>query len=188
MSGKKQRKPIIKFSSGKKNTVKQLVKIKAKNTLFNRNKLSTDDITYTYAIFPTKKGKGYGCFAVQPKKNGFFLVAASFCAPSDRAKFSKTRARDVACKRLESKTARLIEGDPKEERNRTALREIILEFMLSYKNLPRWIDDSISVEMWLHTLKQDSLPSREIVNAIVKERTGMDDAQVEVLREVFAIS
>ncbi|HUU87873.1 MAG TPA: hypothetical protein VMX17_08980 [Candidatus Glassbacteria bacterium] len=178
----KKVKSIIKFSSGKKNTVKQLAKIKAKN-----NKLAANCITYTYAIFPTKKGKGYGCFAVQPHEGGF-LVAASFCAPSDRAKFSKTKARDVACKRLKAKSARLIDGDPKEERNRTALKEIILDFMLSYENLPRWISDSISAEIWLHTLKQDSLPSREIVNAIVKEQTGMDDAQVEVLREVFAIS
>ena len=117
-SPKKRKPKVIKFVS-QQAKADTLLTTSAKK--LKKSKFSKRDITYTYAIFPTKKGKGYGCFAVRPEKDGFFTVAASFCAPSDRARFSKVRARNVACKRLQAQTAKVIEGDPKEERNRTAL-------------------------------------------------------------------
>jgi len=184
-------KTVLKISTDNKNKKMDKYSIRFpinKIELFNAHKKEFEDITYTYAIFPTKKGKGYGCFAVQSNGNGFYAVAASFCAPSDRAKFSKQKARDVAKGRLLSKTVVIVSGECGEERNRESLVNIIETFMLSNQSIPRWVQSSVKNNLWLHTLKYDSLPAKKIVNEVVMNITGMDLEQVEFLRELFLTS
>jgi len=62
--------------------------------------LGGKDVNYVYAIFVTPAGKGYGCFAIKRTDNpNSFLVGASYCHPSDRNRFRKKIARNMAAGR-----------------------------------------------------------------------------------------
>jgi hypothetical protein len=57
-------------------------------------------INYTYMIFITPQGKGYGCFAIEQVNDSEYKLAASFCHPNDRKLFSKALAREIAARNL----------------------------------------------------------------------------------------
>jgi len=157
-------------------------------------------ITITYAIFPTRMGKGYGCFAVKQNESvpGTFQVGASFCSPLDRAKFSKKQARDVALERLNTKPTDIFKSHyyylnvVLSERNKDTLKSIIEAFMVRVDSVPRWVQAAVDLEVWQHTLTNDSLTSKTIIDKKVQEMLKLRNLhQAEgtgaYLRNVFSM-
>lgn len=109
-----------------------------------------DYINYTYMIFVTPRGKGYGCFAIKSLEKNSFRVAASFCHPADASRFNKKKARLIANNRLNDKDCYVDisadTDDPKE------LLKVI--FNLTNLNIPNWAYNAYYVGAYysgLHT-------------------------------------
>jgi len=114
----------------------------------------------TYAIFATPQGKGYGCFAIRHNKGEKkYIVAASFCHPSDRKVFSKKEARMKALSRLNSKQW-VVELES-ENHN---FAEIIKLAMESSSKTPSWASKTLKNKHYFHTLAEDRFTSQALIN------------------------
>lgn len=107
-------------------------------------------VKYTYALFRTKFGKGYGCFAVEKICDNCFLVSASFCSPEDRVNFSKKKARNIAEGRLNSREWSLeLRNDSND------YFELISDYLVLQKKTPNWAFKALQNCRVYHTLNTD---------------------------------
>lgn len=124
------------------------------------------NMRFTYAIFRTDQGKGYGCFAIEEEpneqllesvdneqpKNRSYVVSASFCHPGDRNKFSKYKARMIAMQRVKSdKLSIFIRTDSKH------LSELAEKYVCVGNNVPRWALKAFEKDLMFSTLESDNL-------------------------------
>lgn len=125
--------------------------------------MNTTNTRFSYMIFSTPMGKGYGCFAIRHTKgDDTYEVSCAFCHPNDRAVFSKPEARHKAYNRLNSNQW---VTEVKSENNNYA--EIIRKAVLASNKAPSWAIKAIKNGVASHTLKQDHLDSNSI-KTIVK--------------------
>jgi len=116
----------------------------------------------TYAIFATNTGKGYGCFAIKHVKGTTrYEVAASFCHPTDRKKFSKKEAIEKSVNRLNSPQWTV---DVESEFN--SFKEIIKLAIQKSTKAPSWVTKAVERGMLFHTLKLDCCTNDELVFSV----------------------
>lgn len=106
---------------------------------------------FSYGLFRTNNGKGYGCFAIQRVTDTTYLVAGSFCSPEDRPKFSKKLARKVAEQRLNSS-----EWGAEIECKSNNFNELIESYLVLVPRSPGWAYKAYRNGNYSHTLTSDN--------------------------------
>jgi hypothetical protein len=106
---------------------------------------------FSYGLFRTNAGKGYGCFAIQKVTETTFLVAGSFCSPGDRPKFSKKLARKVAEQRLNSSL-----WGVEIECKSNNYNELIESYLVLVERSPGWAYRAYRAGNYAHTLASDN--------------------------------
>ena len=115
---------------------------------------------YMYMLFLTPSGKGYGCFAIDKLATNKFKVAASFCSPHDRKKFSKKQARDMALGRLH-KSGVEVELDTEEKKN--ILLQVVEEAIQTECFVPKWVVQSLCMNAFSVSLSYDCLSYEDLL-------------------------
>ena len=118
-------------------------------------------ILYTYVLFLTPEGKGYGCFAIKKLAFNKYQVAGSFCSPYDRKRFSKPKARLIATNRLLSGNSVEITTDSELELTTHGIIAKIKQDMLL--SIPGWA--KMAFELDAHcSLKHDCICYEALVD------------------------
>ena len=114
--------------------------------------------TYAYMIFATPKGKGYGCFGIQPSGDGQVNVSAAFCSPVDRPRFRKPIARQTVLARLSGEKCAKI--SVKDDDVRVTVKKALECMQLA---LPSWVDWSLRHKTQFNTLSADQFSGEDLI-------------------------
>ena len=128
------------------------------------------DTRFTYAIFVTNEGKGYGCFAIR-KEHGTnnYKVAGSFCNPIGKCNpakdifFSKEKARQSSMERLNSDWVLTIQNENND------YGEIIASYLSSCTLVPVWAKNAYNRKRVVHTLEMDNLNVAQLNKKIISD-------------------
>ena len=115
---------------------------------------------FTYAIFPTPKGKTYGCFAIERQsENQYKVSVALFAYNADRQMFSKKGLRLIAKNRLNSQDFCVVVDSDKNN-----YRNIVVAACKKLPNIAPYIVQNIEDGHFEHTLSTDRLSGKQLID------------------------
>jgi len=125
------------------------------------------DTNYCYVLFVTPSGKGYGCFSINVNGENSYEVAASFCHPADRNKFSKKIARAKADAKIQKKRGITYEFDRELKVN--DCKAIVMHALKNDYNpidQPSWVRKALEIEAFCMTLSSDSASHIDLIDEL----------------------
>ena len=123
------------------------------------------DVVFTYIIYLTPFGKGYGCFAIKKTEDyNKFLVGASFCHPSDRNKFRKDISRNIALGRA---TKEFSFDEELKLDTLFVVNYLLYNYKIDY--VPYWAEKSYDIGTYFHKLSNDNYNEEKFLNKICKK-------------------
>jgi len=126
------------------------------------------NVNYVYTIFITPAGKGYGCFSIKKTDvQNKYLVGASFCHPSDKTKFKKKIAREMAVGRANEAVS--FDKDLKLDTIN------VIEHMLSSKKIkmPSWANRAYNIGSFTYKLKADQYNVNSLLKILFKDNNDI---------------